>query len=391
MRFGSKEMSTSSKTSLLLVLTLLLCMTPQLRADNDNIDRLRITVGDTTGTAGEENSAVSVFLNNTQDDIFAFTLHIVLDRNDIANFQTQLDLFEEHTYWICQDPGYVPGGLCTDSVAVDDPLNDPWNIEHIETIEVYHGSVDTVGTLISGWDLVESRAVSTGDLGLDILLTAISNTDEIPGFVPPLSPQNGGLLFRVLADIFPIPDEQEDRTANVMVDVAFKRWFGFSTPEGESIGWTTIQVADTNYWMCTDPVPWPSTDCWEMTKVYKWECPPEGCDSTYIGMVDVAVLDEEQVSLFDGSITVLSSCCMGRVGDANGVGGDEPTIGDVSVMIDALFISNDWNLLQCLEEADINQSGGSSPTSDDITIGDISILIDYLFITGPSLGLPACL
>jgi hypothetical protein len=31
------------------------------------------------------------------------------------------------------------------------------------------------------------------------------------------------------------------------------------------------------------------------------------------------------------------------------------------------------------------------PQLDDITIGDISTLIDYLFITGPSLGLAECL
>ena len=86
------------------------------------------------------------------------------------------------------------------------------------------------------------------------------------------------------------------------------------------------------------------------------------------------------------------NCCQLRVGDANGLGGDEPTIGDVSVMIDAKFISGHCTgLIECLPEADINQSGGVSPTCDDITIGDISILIDYLFITGPALGLPACL
>ena len=86
------------------------------------------------------------------------------------------------------------------------------------------------------------------------------------------------------------------------------------------------------------------------------------------------------------------SCCVLRVGDANGLGGDEPTIGDVSVMIDAKFISGTCTgILECLTEADINQTGGTAPTCDDITIGDISILIDYLFITGPSLGLPQCL
>jgi hypothetical protein len=84
-------------------------------------------------------------------------------------------------------------------------------------------------------------------------------------------------------------------------------------------------------------------------------------------------------------------CCEGRVGDANGLGGDEPTIGDISAMIDALFISGNSGPIPCLAEADINQSGGTGPAYDDITIGDISILIDYLFITGTGLGLSDCL
>ncbi len=86
------------------------------------------------------------------------------------------------------------------------------------------------------------------------------------------------------------------------------------------------------------------------------------------------------------------SCCVDRVGDANGLGGDEPTIGDVSVLIDAKFITGSCDgILNCLTEADVNQSGGTNPICDDITIGDISILIDYLFITGQSLGLSDCL
>lgn len=72
-------------------------------------------------------------------------------------------------------------------------------------------------------------------------------------------------------------------------------------------------------------------------------------------------------------------CCVLRVGDA-------------SVMIDAKFISGTCiGLIDCLTEADTNQSGGIDPTCADITIGDISVLIDYLFITGPSLGLADCL
>jgi len=76
------------------------------------------------------------------------------------------------------------------------------------------------------------------------------------------------------------------------------------------------------------------------------------------------------------------TCCSGRVGDANGAGGDEPTIGDISAMIDLLFISGNPNVIACYLEADVNQSGGLSPIGDDITIGDISILIDYMFMNG---------
>jgi hypothetical protein len=88
---------------------------------------------------------------------------------------------------------------------------------------------------------------------------------------------------------------------------------------------------------------------------------------------------------------ICEGCCEDRVGDGNGSGDDEPTIGDISIMIDALFIGGDAEVLGCLAEADVNQSGGVDPEAADITIGDISYLIDYLFITGPSLGLPDCL
>jgi hypothetical protein len=75
------------------------------------------------------------------------------------------------------------------------------------------------------------------------------------------------------------------------------------------------------------------------------------------------------------------------VGDANGEGGDEPTIADVSALIDLLFISG--VPIDCYPEGDINQSGGFFPEKEDISIGDISVLIDHLFIT--KVELPDCL
>jgi hypothetical protein len=85
-----------------------------------------------------------------------------------------------------------------------------------------------------------------------------------------------------------------------------------------------------------------------------------------------------------------TECCVLRVGDANSSGNDEPTIGDVSAIIDYLFITQDPALLACPAEADINQSGGATPSLSDVTIGDVSYLIDYLFIGGSGIGLPAC-
>ncbi len=81
-----------------------------------------------------------------------------------------------------------------------------------------------------------------------------------------------------------------------------------------------------------------------------------------------------------GLLTISSSCCDQRVGDANGVGGDEPTVGDLNALIDAKFISCQCDgIIMCLGEADVNLSGGADPSCSDITIGDISALQDYLF------------
>jgi hypothetical protein len=94
---------------------------------------------------------------------------------------------------------------------------------------------------------------------------------------------------------------------------------------------------------------------------------------------------------FNGDGIGDACCCVGRVGDVNGTGQAEPTLGDVSTLIDVLFISSTCvGKIDCFTEADVNQSGGAAPSCSDLTIGDISYLVDYLFITGPSLGLADC-
>ena len=82
----------------------------------------------------------------------------------------------------------------------------------------------------------------------------------------------------------------------------------------------------------------------------------------------------------------LISCCEGKVGNVDGLGGETPTVGDISKIVDFLFVTG--SPLPCLEEADVDLSGTLvSPPLDgfDITVGDIALLIDHLFISGAPL------
>jgi len=373
MRFRSVDRRTCY-AALILVFALLL----GAATDSQAIERIRVTVGDTTGTAGEQNSVVTVFLTNTMDQVSAFTLHLVLTRNDIANFQNNLDTVVDTTYWKEWCCTQWQDEVCVDSAqdtcAVDFPDLEPWDFFEVDTIEAFTGNFDTVGTLISGWEMVDARSVSTGELGLDIKLSAIADRQTVPGYKPPINPQQGGVLFRLLADIFPISPLQEDRTVGIVVDVSWKPYFVFSTPAGEAIGWVQVEVPDTNYYKCENwepPDPPNPPVCYDWKKVPLTECPGGVCDSVFIDTVEIAVLDSTQVKLYNGSITVLNYIC----GDCNGNG--EITIGDISLLIDHLFISG-----APIEPKERCNTNCSTEQPVVLTISDISVLIDRLFITG---------
>ncbi len=94
-------------------------------------------------------------------------------------------------------------------------------------------------------------------------------------------------------------------------------------------------------------------------------------------------LETDETNNEDSQLITFETCCVGRVGDANNSGDHEPTIGDITALIDAKFITGTCDgVIECIAEADVNQTGGLHPTCDDLTIGDITKLIDYLFITG---------
>ena len=86
---------------------------------------------------------------------------------------------------------------------------------------------------------------------------------------------------------------------------------------------------------------------------------------------------------FSVRIAPSPSCCEGMVGDANGIGGDIPSVSDIGAIVDFLFITG--TELGCLREADVNGSGGLNPEPDAISVSDIGGIVDFLFITGTPL------
>jgi serine protease AprX len=89
----------------------------------------------------------------------------------------------------------------------------------------------------------------------------------------------------------------------------------------------------------------------------------------------------------EAALALGPDCCTGVVGNADGAGDDEPTLGDIMALVEFLFVNHQPPT--CMAEADVNQSGGISPLSHDITLGDIMRLVDHLYIS--QAALPNCM
>ena len=391
--------------------------------------KIRVTISDTTGNAGVDNSVVTVFLQN-QVPVSAFELWLQLSRPDILSFQTDVDTVIDTTDWLCIDsigtvcsdsvacnPGALPGYVCIEAIGdscIDSLFRTTCQMSYVDTVEALIGNIDTAGTRISGWELVLTRSIT----GTPYDIKVTGKADQLAAPTHPPMPVGSGVLFRLLGDIAPISDTVEDREVRI-IPQPFLDHFNFSDTNGISIGIIQVPVPDTNYWRCMDWVPPDSIVCLDMERVPR---PPY--DSISIETVMVARLDTTQVKLREGKLRVNlypGACCVEDTisGETNciiasGVDGcellaggtykgdnticeestcltccvgpfrgnvdndplDGVSLGDLTALIDVLFIS--LNAPACWDEANID---GSPDGENSVSLGDLTALIDILFIS----------
>ncbi len=311
---------------------------------------LVLDVGDTSALPGEQ-VVIPVYLSNYIDTIAGFNFWVQLGRPDIMEFTTAVATVIDTSYWICQE---YSGPDCIDSVLVT--AEDPWDFLHIDTNEVVVGSLDTTGTLISGWEYVDSR--SLGGIPYDLTVVGLANLFP-PPVTPGIPPQEGGVLIKLLGTVYDIPDTMTERTVNIYVETSTLDHFGFSDPWGNSIGLSCGWVPDTSFWLCTL---WAGEVCLNWQQV---SGPPY--DSTSIDSSWVCVLDTNAVQVLDGSVTVLVPPPP-LYGDVNCNGSVD--IADLVYFVDYMFLGGPPS--PCEENFDCDDDGL-------ITITDLICLVDWMF------------
>ncbi|MCB2230193.1 hypothetical protein KQH82_05720 [bacterium] len=359
MPFGSYLTRCNRPLILLVAVVVLFSAVPTVEAQT-----LFVRVGDTTGAGGQLNSVVTVYMENYQDTVGAFTLWIRFARSDIAKFQTDIDTVVDTTYWHCIT-GTWPD--CDSAVTWIETLHGPTpDYFLVDTVAALIGNIDTAGTLISGWEFVDTRNIN-GD-GNDIRVTALANTQDIPGYTPGIPPVSGGgsrVLFRLQADLLECdPDSVFKDSPIEVIDLA-KQWFVFSRPNGTAIGYLPDTIPDSNMYRCTS---YDGDECIEWLRV---SLPPY--DSVEYFNSVVSVLDTANVFVQDGSLLVLCKQC----GNVNGDGAGEVDLSDLIYLVNYLFLGGPPP--PTMINADVNCG-----TPGEVDLSDLIYLVNYLFLGGPT-------
>ncbi len=275
---------------------------------------LEVRMMDTTAESGSQSVSIPIYMKNFADTVAGFALWLQLDRADLMSF-------------------------------------------HVE--------VDTVNTLISGWEYIESRHVSSEPHNLRIV--GLANWPAPPN-TPGIAPQNGPLpLVRMRADIANILDTTTDRTVRMIFNLTLEN-FAFSDPYGQVIGTVRDSVLDTAYYACQA---WAGNTCLEWELV---EGPQEPFDSMFAYWDYSSYYDWDRVLVHNGSLTVTDGyVCADMNNDSF-----PADISDLVFLVDYMFVGGPPP--SPLQAADCNGDG-------QIDISDLVYLVEFMFIDGPR---PVC-
>ncbi len=351
---------------LTVLATLVLAVTAMNSPNESMIPRITAYVGDTTAAPGATNTVISAFIDNNFDSVVGFSLWIQLSGpTNVLAFQTDSGIFIDTVYWRCVS-GAPPN--CTDSIIV--PAESTWHFIHIDTFGIEIGNFDTTGTLIAGWEYVDTRSFSGN--GSDLLIVGIANLPGGPvkkGFAP----QQGGRLIKLLADVADIEDTASDRIVLLQINKDFKDNLNFATAPQQNF-WYPEPFWDTNGWVCTqwsidsgvNPPETLGCGAYERTSTPPWDSIEVVLDTNYF-------LDTNKVNLFDGTLVVLPGYLCG---DLNG-DGNVGNIVDLTKMVDRIFRGGPPS--DPPQAMDVNCDGNNG------NILDLTKIVDRIFRGGPPL------
>ncbi|MBN4076162.1 hypothetical protein JYT16_00435 [Gemmatimonas aurantiaca] len=170
---------------------------------------------------------IPVYLENLADSIAGFSLWVQLDRPDRIKFETTVDTLYDTLFWNCLS-GVWPA--CVDSeLVVDTTLG--FDFTSVVLTEIMTGAADTAGTLMSGWEFLDSRSLS--GLGWDIKISGIANVFSLP-ITPGIGQQSGGVLVNLVATLLPTPDTLTDRVVALRI-IYLTGQTNFGDPQGNSL------------------------------------------------------------------------------------------------------------------------------------------------------------
>ncbi|UCC44915.1 MAG: SBBP repeat-containing protein, partial [Candidatus Zixiibacteriota bacterium] len=225
-----------------------------------------------------------------------------------------------------------------------------------------------------------------------VLIANIGVEDTDGDFVPELKifftahmDSVGYRLESVYGDIITpsgdtLPDTLPFSTAAIIqvLSSSFQSNFSGCVMETESFE----PVEDVQVRVCADPlfiIPPIYSDITDSEGRYSFDGKPDGnyyaeftsathADTTH-GPVSIAANDTTKVCML---VEAIPGCCEGKTGNVDGDELDVVDIGDLTALIDYLFIS--FQPPECMDEANADGVG-------EVDIGDLTTLIDFLFIS----------